>query len=204
MASKQGREQITELRAEGLAKGWTISQIVEAICAGFAVSRLGAHRLARGWTRAKAVENIFATCDADGWPRPSLTTQRLCAWERDPRVRPGQDYLDRLCRVYETRPDLLGYGHDYTPIAELAPGAAGDESAGAYAGALEQRTPARCVQGRVADAVGPENKENATNRNQFLHGTGRDRSERAVGSWQQGRGAAVGQAGGVQPRPGDT
>lgn len=24
-------------------------------------------------------------------------------------------HLDRLCQVYQTRPDRLGYGHDYTP-----------------------------------------------------------------------------------------
>ncbi|MGH8903528.1 MAG: hypothetical protein ACRDYA_18120 [Egibacteraceae bacterium] len=49
--------------------------------------------------RPEAVERILATCDADGWPRPKLTTQRLCAWKHDPGVRPGKDYLDRLSRV---------------------------------------------------------------------------------------------------------
>ncbi|MGH8898295.1 MAG: hypothetical protein ACRDZ4_15055 [Egibacteraceae bacterium] len=120
MASKQDLAQIAELRADGLAKGWSIPRIVEAIVDRFGVSRLEAHRLARGWARARAVEEILATYDADGWPRARLTTQRLCAWERDPRVRPGEDYLDRLCRVYQTRADQLGYGHDYTPQQEPA------------------------------------------------------------------------------------
>ena len=50
----------------------------------------------------------------DGLQETPLTCRRLCAWEHDPKVRPGEDYLDRLCRVYETRPDQLSYGHDYT------------------------------------------------------------------------------------------
>ncbi len=129
-------EGIAGLRAHGLAQGWPIPRVVEAIVGRFGVSRLKAHRLARGWTRAQAVEEILATYDLDGcgW-RPRLTCQRLCAWEHDPRVRPGEDYLDRLCRVYETRPDQHGYGHDYTPPAEQVAGDLPAEPPAAYAGA---------------------------------------------------------------------
>ncbi|MGH8901670.1 MAG: tetratricopeptide repeat protein [Egibacteraceae bacterium] len=139
-------EEIAKLRAHGRAQGWAIPKIVEAIADQFGVSLLKAHRLARGWTRPQAVEAILATYDADGWPRPKLTCQRLCAWEHDPSIRPGEEYLDRLCRVYETRPDQLGYGHDYTPAAQPAAtspngqpalpatGDAGDESGASYAG----------------------------------------------------------------------
>ncbi|MGH8901292.1 MAG: hypothetical protein ACRDYA_06315 [Egibacteraceae bacterium] len=131
MAAKQDLERIAGLRDRLLAQGRSVPQVVEAVVARFGVSLLKAHRLARGWTRAQAVEAILATYDADGcgW-RPSLTEQRLCAWEHDPRVRPGEDYLDRLCRVYETRPDRLGYGHDYTPAVELAAYAGHDEQGG--------------------------------------------------------------------------
>jgi hypothetical protein len=86
MASKKHLmelELIAELRAHGRVQGWSILQIVDAIVDRFGVSRLKAHRLARGWTRRQAAEAILATYDADGLARPSLTVQRLCAWEHD-------------------------------------------------------------------------------------------------------------------------
>ncbi len=96
------------LRDQGLARDWPVERIVE----GFGVSRLKAHRLARGWSRPQAVEAVLATYDAEGLARPGLTTGRLCHWEHG-KTRPGEEYLDRLCRVYQTRADRLGYGHDY-------------------------------------------------------------------------------------------
>ncbi|MGH8896116.1 MAG: hypothetical protein ACRDZ4_03615 [Egibacteraceae bacterium] len=155
MASKQDLAQIAELRADGLAQGWSIPRIVEAIVDRFGVSRLEAHRLARGWTRARAVEEILATYAPTGW-RPKLTAQRLCAWEHDPRVRPGEDYLDRLCRVYQTRPDRLGYGHDYTPAVAQVAGEAGAEPPAAYAGIEAQA----------------DGEETATDRKQLLGALG--------------------------------
>jgi excisionase family DNA binding protein len=40
----------------------------------------------------------------------------LWRWETGERD-PSRKHLDRLCRVYQTRPDRLGYGRDYTPAA---------------------------------------------------------------------------------------
>jgi hypothetical protein len=173
--------EITKLRAEGRAQGWSIPQIVEAIVDRFGLSRLKAHRLARGWTRPQAVEEILATYDADGLARPKLICQRLCAWEHDPRIRPGKDYLDRLCRVYETRPDQLGYGHDYTPggapVAtspnSQAPVEAGDGRPAAYAGvpAAPPAVPAAEHSGASHD-VRLQAKEADTNRDEFLRAVG--------------------------------
>ncbi|MGH8908764.1 MAG: hypothetical protein ACRD0K_20295 [Egibacteraceae bacterium] len=114
MAYRHDLGQIAELRAHGCAQGWPISHIVEAIVGRFDVSPLKAQRLARGWTRRQAVKQILATYHADGLRPPALGVQRLCTWEHKPRVRPNEDYLDRLCRVYQTRPDQLCYGRDYT------------------------------------------------------------------------------------------
>jgi tetratricopeptide (TPR) repeat protein len=179
-------EEIAKLRAHGRAQGWSIPQIVAAIVDQFGVSLLKAHRLARGWTRPQAVEAILATYDADGWPRPKLTCQRLCSWEHNPRIRPGEEYLDRLCRVYETRPDQLGYGHDYTPPAQPAAtspndqpalpatGNAGDQSGAAYAGTSV--TPLALTTGEGHDAghhlqsTGEEPA--ATKRAELLHAIG--------------------------------
>lgn len=164
MASKKELdelEEIAKLRAEARAQGWPIPRIVDAIVDQFGVSRLKAHRLARGWSRPEAVERILATYDADGLPPPKLTTQRLCAWEHDPRVRPGEEYLDRLCRVYETRPDQLGYGHDYTPVAKQVTSDLPGEPSATYAG-----LPA------VSHEAQSDGEEADTNRPEFLRAIG--------------------------------
>ncbi|MBO0884587.1 MAG: helix-turn-helix transcriptional regulator, partial [Mycobacterium sp.] len=45
--------------------------------------------------------------------------QRVSQWESGSDI-PSPRYLDALCRLYRTRPDLLGFGHDYseTPSGE--------------------------------------------------------------------------------------
>lgn len=116
-----------------------------------------AHRLARGWSRPQAVERILAAYEADGLRPPRLTCQRLCAWEHDPKVRPGEDYLDRLCRVYETRADLLGYGCDYTLAAEPAMG----DGPAAYAGV-----------GGADCETRPDGEEAGTSRDELLRAAG--------------------------------
>jgi tetratricopeptide (TPR) repeat protein len=166
-------EEITKLRAYGRAHGWPIPQIVQAIVDQFGISRLKAHRLARGWSRPEAIERLLATYDDDGLQRPKLAPQRLCEWEHDPQVRPGEDYLDRLCRLYETRPDLLGYGHDYTPTAERAVDAAGEGPQAAYAGA--PAAPLALTPGERNGAgpdAQPAGEEANTNRNQVLRALG--------------------------------
>lgn len=103
--------------------------------------------------------------------------------EHDPRVRPGEDYLDRLCRIYETRPDQLGYGRDYTPPAEPAPGlpdgqpaaptacAAGDQPQPAYAGAPAALLALTAGEHHGAGHhVQTNGEENTTNRGDFLRG----------------------------------
>jgi hypothetical protein len=186
MASRHNRkdlEDIAKLRAHGQAQGWTIPQIVEAIVDQFGVSRLKAHRLARGWTRLQAVEAILITYDVDGLQRPSLTPQRLCAWEHDPNVRPGEDYLDRLCRVYQTRADQLGYGHDYTPpepaLAESngrsalpAMCDANGKPAAAYARAPAAPLAAASDNGSADHQGQSDGEDTTTDRSQFLQGLG--------------------------------
>jgi hypothetical protein len=96
----------------------------------------------------------------DGLQRPGLTSQRLCAWEHSTKVRLGDEYLDRLCRVYQTCPDKLGFGHDYTPAAEptrAKPVAyEGQERSTACSGAHTE----------------PDSQEAATDRSQFLRALG--------------------------------
>ncbi len=146
-------ERIATLRAHGLACGWTCERTAEEIVARFDVTPLKAQRLARGWTRPRAVEEILLTYDREGLRRPSLTPQRLCAWEHE-KSHPGEEYLDRLCRLYESRPDKLGFGRDYAPDP---PEADHPESATPIVG---------------SSPVELDAKEVATDRNQFLRAAG--------------------------------
>ncbi len=155
VGSRHDPRKIAQLRGRMVAQGCAVPRIVEALVDGFGLSRLEAHRLARGWTRPQAVEAVQASYTADGLRAPPLSAQRLWAWERKAGVRPGEDYLDRLCRVYETRPDQLGYGQDYAPPEPPA-----DPPPTAYAGSL------------VGSLVAVVGEEDGTDRNEFLRAAG--------------------------------
>ena len=43
-----------------------------------------------------------------------LAHQRISCWERGS-DQPSPRYLDALCELYQARPDMLGFGHDYSP-----------------------------------------------------------------------------------------
>lgn len=92
---------------------WTAWQLVSAIARECGCTLLQAHRLARGVT----LDTTRAELEAVG---AHVSVQQLSAWETG-RGRPGDPNLDHLCRYYETRPDRLGYGRDYTPNSEAAP-----------------------------------------------------------------------------------
>ncbi|MGH7644453.1 MAG: hypothetical protein ACREMR_02600, partial [Gemmatimonadales bacterium] len=162
-------EQIAALRAELLADGRPVAAVVEAVVERFGVSRLKAQRLARGWTRRQATERLLATYDADGLARPGLSPRRLCAWEHDPSVRPGEDYLDRLCRVYQTRADRLGYGRDHTQPEQPARADAGGE---AYSGVSAALAFADGERHSVGGGARSQGEEVAVNRDEFLRAMG--------------------------------
>jgi hypothetical protein len=69
-------------------------------------------------------------------------------WESR-RGRPSEANLDYLCRLYQTRPDRLGYGNDYTPADQS------EEPAHALpeTGAPDRATPA--LLGELAVCSGP-------------------------------------------------
>jgi tetratricopeptide (TPR) repeat protein len=90
-----------------------------AIHKNCACSLLKAQRLALSWTLEEMVREVVRTADLAGLPPPNLTTQRICHWEAG--ERPHPDYLDLLCRLFQTRPDRLGFGNDHTPAEDLEP-----------------------------------------------------------------------------------
>jgi hypothetical protein len=77
------------------------------------VSLLRAHRLAHGYTLVEAVEALKGLLQDRGTPGDGLAHQRLSRWENSMDT-PSPRYLDALCCLYRTRPDRLGYGHDYS------------------------------------------------------------------------------------------
>jgi transcriptional regulator with XRE-family HTH domain len=77
------------------------------------ISLLRAHRVAHGFTQIEAVELMKDTLRSHGMPGGGLSQQRLSQWEIGNDM-PTPHYLDALCLLYSTRPDRLGFGHDYT------------------------------------------------------------------------------------------
>ncbi|WP_024805767.1 hypothetical protein [Nocardia sp. BMG51109] len=77
------------------------------------MSLLRGHRIARGYTLVEAVEAVKEVLAARGTPGEGLSHQRMSQWEQSQDV-PSPRYLDALCFLYRSRPDRLGFGHDYS------------------------------------------------------------------------------------------
>ncbi|MEZ0089720.1 helix-turn-helix domain-containing protein [Streptacidiphilus sp. EB129] len=101
------------LREVATREHWSSWQLSGAIGEQCSVGLLQAHRLARGWTLEDAVAKFVQICVHTGVRDAKLTVQQLSAFETG-RSTPGAANLDRLCRLYATRPDRLGFGNDYT------------------------------------------------------------------------------------------
>jgi transcriptional regulator with XRE-family HTH domain len=145
-----------QIRAYGRSLGWPPARIAAEISAETGCSLLAGHRLARGWTLRETVRRLAADRPAGEGRTPSVTEQMLCAWERG-RAVPTVASLDALCRLHRTRPDLLGFGRDYSDSAnsaDSAGAAALPRSAGstAFAGSAAFPAPA----GFTCSADGPD------------------------------------------------
>lgn len=99
------------IAARAHAENWTPWQLASAIAEETGSSLLQAHRLAQDWTLADARRHLIA----EG---ARVTVQQVSSWETG-HSRPSEGNLDLLCRIYATRPDRLGYGHDYTPVEDV-------------------------------------------------------------------------------------
>ncbi|MEU7138141.1 hypothetical protein ABZ942_01685 [Nocardia sp. NPDC046473] len=82
------------------------------------LSLLRAHRIARNYTLMEAVEALKEILASRGTPSQGLRHQRLSQWEHGQDV-PSSHYLDALCFLYRSRPDRLGFGHDYSDADAL-------------------------------------------------------------------------------------
>jgi transcriptional regulator with XRE-family HTH domain len=149
---EEQRREVEELATTRRAQGRPPHQIAAEIVGLAGITRLWAWRLAKGWRRSELLERLRRLGD------PSVDESMLWRWEIGERD-PSKEHLDRLCQVYQTRPDLLGYGHDYSqrPAATAASPAGLDRSVGT-AGIAEvlQAEPLAMVQALTASGVSPE------------------------------------------------
>ncbi|MEV8395366.1 MULTISPECIES: helix-turn-helix transcriptional regulator [unclassified Streptomyces] len=108
--ARHDAQSVRTVIARSEADEWTPWQLSTAIAERCSCSLLKAWRLGRDWT-------LHAACERLAQLGGRVTVQQISAWETG-RGRPGESNLDLLCRMYETRPDRLGYGRDYTPSGE--------------------------------------------------------------------------------------
>ncbi|GLW90882.1 helix-turn-helix domain-containing protein [Actinokineospora globicatena] len=122
------------LEAAGLA-GWPLAETVRQIRRQCGVTPLRAHRLANGWTLAEVAARVRAQVSATGQQAPHVNHPNVSRWETGAE-QPSARNLDALCQIYRARPDILGFGADYTDQADHT-----DEHHGGTRPAAEQAGP---------------------------------------------------------------
>jgi transcriptional regulator with XRE-family HTH domain len=106
----------SDVRLRGLRDALTPQAIAERICQEVSeIFPLEAQRLARGWSRSEVSARLDALYLEDDLASPHITSAELCRWEHAQR-RPSDERIEYLCRLYETRPDRLGFGVDYSAV----------------------------------------------------------------------------------------
>jgi transcriptional regulator with XRE-family HTH domain len=106
------RASLARVREHCAALGMSAEDTAEAIHAECSVSLLRAWRVARGLKLQEMAALMKEQGRQAHQSLASLTHQRISAWERG-EDQPTPRYLDALCRLFETRPDRLGFGADY-------------------------------------------------------------------------------------------
>ncbi len=105
-----------DVRMKGLRDRLQADAIADLICEELQdIFPLEAQRLARGWSRNEVSARIDALYDQDDLAPPGISSAELCRWEHAQR-RPSDERIEYLCRLYESRPDRLGFGIDYSAV----------------------------------------------------------------------------------------
>jgi transcriptional regulator with XRE-family HTH domain len=104
-----GRKIAVQLQLRGAPR----QEIVSAIGQHCGVSVLRAHRISHGYTLVEVADLLKKILLDSGEPSEGLAHQMVSRWENG-LDRPSRRYLDGLCDLYRTRPDLLGFGRDYS------------------------------------------------------------------------------------------
>lgn len=149
---RDGRD--LERLAAGLAEsvrkfvlGGGKQEMVSAIGQHCGVSPLRAHRIAHGYTLAEVADLLKKILRDSGDPSEGLAHQVVSRWENG-QDNPSRRYLDALCFLYRTRPDLLGFGRDYSPDS-------GHDSAGLPSGGTATRSSGHPLPDRDAGLILP-------------------------------------------------
>jgi hypothetical protein len=95
---------------------WLLGDIAREIHRCCGVSLLKAQRLARDWTVNEAVAAFHEMCEVDKLGARGLTLRSWLEWEAG--RRPNADYQDLLCRLFTTGPVQLGFATDYSEPAQ--------------------------------------------------------------------------------------
>lgn len=105
-----------DVRMKGLRDRLPEDAIADLICEELQdIFPLEAQRLARGWSRNEVAARIDALYVQDDLAPPDISSAELCRWEHAQR-RPSDERIEYLCRLYESRPDRLGFGIDYGAV----------------------------------------------------------------------------------------
>ncbi|MDX6743910.1 helix-turn-helix transcriptional regulator [Actinocorallia sp. A-T 12471] len=101
------------IREAAQVTGDPLDVTIEKISRQCGVSLLRAHRLARGWTLQEVAERMRATTPSDETRTTRVSHPNVSRWETGSE-KPSSRNLNALCQIYQTRPDKLGFGADYT------------------------------------------------------------------------------------------
>ncbi len=104
-----GRRVVREFQATG-GSTWETVHAVKSHCG---VSLLRAHRITYGFTLVEVAQRLQQLVNDGESAGRGLSHQSVSRWETGLDM-PSYQFLDALCRLYRTRPDRLGFGHDYT------------------------------------------------------------------------------------------
>ncbi len=97
-----------QVRARGLAAGWSAPDIATAIAGACGTTRIRAFRLALGVSLPDVVAQVQARYEADGRQVPGFSETLLSSYESGQK-RPGTEYLHYLCASYRADPADLGF-----------------------------------------------------------------------------------------------
>lgn len=107
-------KQAEDIRVRRLANGADYEEVATAITVELPeLLPLEAWRLAHGWTRTEVSRRIDMLYEQDNLQAPRIAGAQLCKWEHGS-VRPSDERIDYLCRLYQTSPPKLGFGVDYS------------------------------------------------------------------------------------------
>lgn len=109
------------IRSDAVLNRMSRRQTVRAIHQQCGVSLLRAHRLCEEWngttpTLAQVADRLTEISGS------VVSPQQVSQWELG-QITPSWGHLDALCRLYRSRPDRLGFGHDYSDENQDEPAA---------------------------------------------------------------------------------